>query len=89
MNHRKLDARLCEAISGIYSSVPERFPVSVRLASEAPGPLIASVAEIVGRSIRRGQPTVAADVTLNDLSRLSDNPAVVAVRLAHTLEPVA
>jgi len=89
MNRRKLDPRLCEAISGLYQNAPGRFPVSVRLAPQASGAQLARVAEIVGRAIRAGQPTVVADVTLHDLAQLADHPAVVAVRLSQTLQPVA
>lgn len=89
MNPRKLDPRLSEAINGVFESIPKRFSVSVRLAPEASGAQIARVEEIVGRAIREGQPTVVADLTMHDVSRLSDDPAVVALRLARTYEPIA
>lgn len=89
MNRRKLDARLNEAISTRTMFGRERFPVAVRLAREAAGTDLAEVEHIVGRTLRYGQPVVAADITLEDLSLLCDNPAVLAVQLARALEPIS
>lgn len=82
MKIEKIDPQLHDTLKR-----PEDLLVSIRLVKDAQAADLEDLGRLVDGAIEPGLPVVSGRVSSERLSELSDNPAVMRVRLSRRLTP--